>query len=281
MLFAQKDLSNVLGFVSRLYSTLGAQHVDIDVAATESVLGAMRDHLTKQGGIAKASPFKKAATFLCHFIEAAPIKTPLPANSNLVRGLTAATGTEPNPNVVVGLRLAMESLHRAKLRRSDGEEHEFSRRLDLSGHSYVDIVDTLNDATPRHFKYVAVLLEQLAYKTNPRCQYPSYQVANLDSPERQLADILDREDMQDVWAGRAQLLVKRVLSHDLDLDEVVAAMADNLVSNESGAVPRKVAYYRQSQANPDLVDRVAPDGAVTTGKILDGIFVEAETSAQT
>lgn len=96
-----------------------------------------------------------------------------------------------------------------------------------------------------------------------------------------MAGILEREDMQDVWAGRARLLVERIPPHNLDLDEVVAAMADNPASNESGAVPRKVAYYRQSQANPDLVDRVAPDGAVTTGKILDGVFVEAETSAQT
>ena len=208
MLFADNDASNVLGFISRFYATLGVNRVEIDGAAIDSALEASRQHLDEQpGGIERASPFKKAAAFACHFVADEPIKTPLPKQSALAVGLATANAAEPSQNAVVALRIAMESLHRAKLMRSDGTECEVSRRLDLSTHSYADIVDALTQATPEHFKYVAVLLEQLAYKTNPRCQYPSHQVANFDSPECQLEQVISRDDLLDVWAGRAQLEV--------------------------------------------------------------------------
>ncbi len=196
MLFAADDAANVLGFISRYYATLGVRRVEIDDAALDSALRDSRDYLDQQpGGIEGASPFKKAAGFLCHFVEGQPIKTPLPKASDLAVGLATANAAEPNPNAVVALRIAMESLHRAKLRRSDGTECEVSRRLDLSKHSYADIVDALKNATPQDFKYVAVLLEQLTYKTNPRCQYPSYQVANFESPECRLEQVISKADL--------------------------------------------------------------------------------------
>ena len=48
MLFVQDDLANVLGFVSRFYTTLGERRVSVDVDALEAVLQAMREHLGGQ-----------------------------------------------------------------------------------------------------------------------------------------------------------------------------------------------------------------------------------------
>lgn len=280
MLFVQDELANVLGFVSRFYTTLGVRRVSVDVDALENGLEAMREHLSGQpGGVEGASPFRKAAAFLCHFVEAKPIGTPLPLASTFGAALAARLGVPADPNTVLALRIAMESLHGAILERDDGETFQLERRLDLSTHSYIDIVDALTDATPDHFKYVAVLLEQLAYKTNPRCQYPTYQVSNYESPECQLEPILGREALMDVWAGRARLDVVR---DEVDvptaadvIDGIEKSRSTGKLETVRGGTPF---HFRQSRDNPELVDRVSTDGTYTTGRILDGVFVEEAAS---
>lgn len=280
MLLRQDDTTNVLGFVSRFYTTLGEQRVEVDLPALEAALEHARRHLNEQpGGVEAASPFKKAASFVCHFIEAQPIKTPLPCNSNLRTGLTSATGSEPDQNTVVALRIAMESLHRATLRRSDGRTFELSRRLDLSKHSYADIVNALTGSIPAHFKYVTVLLEQLAYKTNLGCQYPSYQVSNHTSPECLLEPAISHDDLLDVWAGRARLRVETTSSPAVNPDDVTKgvelARASGELHQAHGNAPF---HYRISGKDASLVDRVAADGSFVSGKILDGLFVEVAAS---
>lgn len=48
-------------------------------------------------------------------------------------------------------------------------------KIALSRHSYVDITDAFTGATPvTAFKLVTVLFEQMAYKTNPGCQYETF-----------------------------------------------------------------------------------------------------------
>ncbi|MDE0349427.1 MAG: hypothetical protein OXM56_06950 [Gammaproteobacteria bacterium] len=271
MLFAQHDIINVLGFVSRFYTTLGARDVEVDVDALERVLDSMREHLDAHGGAEAVSPFKKAASFVCHFVEQSPLKTRLPRASTLARAIRAATGSQPNQNAVLALRIAMESLQGATLRRSDGQELVLSCRLDLSRHSYVDIVEALSDATPAHFRYVAVLLEQMAYKTNPRCQYATYRVPDLDSPKRNLEALVDDDDLKDVWAGRARLEVQRRAVPSLAPEEVTKGLDRSRIADEIRNAPF---HYRQSRTDPALVDRVAADGAVATGRVRDGVFVE-------
>lgn len=277
MLFVQDELINVLGFVSRFYTTLGVRQVAVDLSRLEDALGEMRAHLDRQpGGIDGASPFKKAATFVCHFVEANPIKSPLPPKSTLGAALATTMGTVPDQNVVVALRIAMESLHGAELRRADGKVFELTRRLDLSRDSYVEIVDALTDATPDHYSYVAVLLEQLAYKTNPRCQDPSYQVSNYDSPECRLEPIIGREDLMDVWAGKANIeVVRRDGAPAFGVRELTAVVEESRASGELDVMRTRVPFhYRQSRSDPALVDRVALDGTFTTGRFFDGVFVE-------
>ena len=279
MLFANDDVPNVLGFISRYYAALGVRRVDIDVVALKSGLERSKEHLDGQpGGVEGASPFKKAAAFVCHFVEANPIKTPLPKNSALAAGLEAANETVANQNAVLALRIAMESLHGAKLTRSDGKECEVSRRLDLSKHSYADVVNALAQAAPEDFKYVAVLLEQLAYKTNPRCQYPSYQVANFESPDCQLEPIISHGDLLDVWAGRARVEIVKKVVQRVDPVDVVEGMAERLSQAPFDAPDLGPFHFRRSKHDPSKVDRISADGAVETGRILDGVFVEDPAS---
>ena len=78
-----------------------------------------------------------------------------------------------NVNEHFALMLAIKSLHGATL--GDGASQKvLTNPIELSQHSLVDIIDALSHATPQnHFKLVSVLLEQIAYKTNPTCQYPN------------------------------------------------------------------------------------------------------------
>lgn len=203
----------------------------------------------------------------------------MPPESTLGAALESRIGAVADQNIVLALRIAMESLHGATLQRTDGKTFELDRRLDLSKHSYVDLVDALTDATPDHFKFVAVLLEQLAYKTNPRCQYPTYQVANYDSPERRLEPILGRDALMDVWAGRAHVEVVRDVVVEPTVDDVIGGIERSRTSGELDTVRDGGPFhYRQSRVDPELVDRVKADGTYTTGRILDGVFVEEPAS---
>ena len=276
MLFAQHEITNVPGFISRFYTTLGERNVRVDVEALEGVLTGIREHLDADNGVDAASPFKKAATFVCHFVEACPVKTRLPRASALARAIRQATGSRPDQNAVIALRIAMESLHGATVRRTDGLTVELSRRLDLSKHSYVDIVDALSEATPAHYKYVAVLLEQLAYKTNPRCQYASYQIAGFDGLECNLEPIIGHDDLMDLWTGRAHLEVVRRPPRSLHPEEVTSGMEKSRASGDFQSISTHAPFrYQRSRTDPELVDRVAADGTVTTGRVHDGIFLEA------
>ncbi len=124
------------------------------------VLG-MRQDFPHVDGLDNASPFKKAANFLCNWIAAKPIHMD-------PKSIT-------HPNTYFALSVAIRSLQGAVL---DGyapeEERVLCRKIELSKHSLVDIVEALSTAIPSsHFKVVTVLLEQMAYKTNPDCQYPN------------------------------------------------------------------------------------------------------------
>ena len=115
----------------------------------------MRQDFPHADGIKQASPFKKAANFVCYWVAAKPITVVPPPLENI--------------NEIFALMVAVESLHGATL----GEKKVLENRIQLSKHSLVDIVESLVAITPQsHFKLVSVMLEQMAYKSNPTCQYP-------------------------------------------------------------------------------------------------------------
>jgi hypothetical protein len=163
----RNDLLNVLAAIDGFADGFGLSNLSIDVGQIEGVLRGMRHDFPAQGGIKMASPFKKAANFLCFFISERPVKNPFGQDSV---GADIAKISN-HQNAMVGFHIAVDALHGAKIHRADGEitlEH----RIRLSKHSYIDAIEALAVATPSsHFHLVSVFLEQLCYRTNPDASY--------------------------------------------------------------------------------------------------------------
>ena len=172
MLFATDDdrgtdVDTILAFVAGVYAQFHLE-AGVDRAGIEVCVHGMRQDFP--GGLDKASPFKRATNFVCNFVARRPRSTPLPEG----RFGPHLTEIDNHANACIALLLAVESLHEARLEWCDGSIHVLENRIEFSRHSLIDIVDALSTATPStSFKLVSVLLEQMAYKTNPRCQYPT------------------------------------------------------------------------------------------------------------
>ena len=172
MLFSndcRTDVNTILAFVSGAYLQFGLK-ASVNQASIQACVYGMRQDFPHEGGFVKASPFKLTANFVCNFVANRPISTPLPKalfDSYL-------TSIDNHANAYFAFLVAVESLHRAQLEWCDGSIHVLENRIRYSRHSLTDIVDALSTATPStSFKLVSVLLEQMAYKTNPDCQYPT------------------------------------------------------------------------------------------------------------
>lgn len=160
------DVVHILQFCNDFVAGLGMERVDVDTAAITGILKGLRVDF-HNGGAEKASAFKKAANFVTFFVAQKPIKTDL---QNLCEELSKIRNYS---NAVLAFEIAREALHGATIERNDGTTFTLVNRIEVSDHSYVDIIDALSDATPNvHFKMVTVLLEQLAYRANPDASYP-------------------------------------------------------------------------------------------------------------
>ncbi|PTQ89793.1 hypothetical protein [Agitococcus lubricus] len=168
----EQDKSAILRRIAFVCDELGVGQVDISSKDLEYVCYKMRTGFPCKYGLEKASVFKKVAYFVALFIQHKPIKSEL---------LAVEVGTElakVNINALIAFDIAIRVLSRAKINRSDGKVFTGIRRISLSNHSYMDILDTLsspNEAqitAPTHFKLLAVFFEQLVYKDNPDIQYP-------------------------------------------------------------------------------------------------------------
>ena len=163
------DVILILTFIDKYTINLGITDVVLDVALIERVVSTSKADFPHDGGLGKASAFKQAANFACFFVAERPILEPFPVD---------AIGPElakiaNHQNAMVAFALAEASLHKSKIQRKD-KEVVVSNPMKYSKHSYIDIIDALASITPSsHFKLVSVLLEQLVYKTNPECQYPT------------------------------------------------------------------------------------------------------------
>ena len=158
------DVNTILTFIASIYEQFGL-HAGVDLHRIRACVLGMRQDFP--GGLDKASPFKRAANFVCYFVAVRPISTPLPDDFG-----PYLTDIGNHANAYIAFLLAVESLHEAELKWCDGSIHKLCKRIEFSRHSLIDIVDALATATPStSFKLVSVLLEQMAYKTNPDCQY--------------------------------------------------------------------------------------------------------------
>lgn len=161
------DTASVLAFINDFTVGLGIDHVQINTWAIEAVVKGMKFYFPHIDGLEKASPFKKAANFLCYFVAEAPIRDSFPQDKIGLR-----LSKLPNhQNAIVGFMFICKALHGATLQRKN-QVISLKNPIKVSRHSLEDIVDALTTISPQtSFKLVSVFLEQLVYKTNPDCQY--------------------------------------------------------------------------------------------------------------
>ncbi|MGJ7570873.1 hypothetical protein ACSFBX_10085 [Variovorax sp. RB2P76] len=166
------DAVTVLQYVDSYTAGIGVKNVIIDSGVVFSVVSGCKLDFPHIDGIEKASTFKKVANFICFFISQRPLRDPFPAS---VVGERLAK-VDNHQNAIIAFALAMDALERSVVHKKQPsgeiEPFQITSRIEVSPHSYRDIVEALATATPAtHFKLVTVLLEQLVYKTNPNCQY--------------------------------------------------------------------------------------------------------------
>lgn len=172
MLFnnTQSDLVHTLKFINDYTKSIGIENIDIDVNKVGSIIAiAKEDGIFSTGGAVSASVFRKLASFTSYFVAERPITNAFPLEKigeNLHR-------ISNHQNAIIALEIAIVSLKGAKIcRKNNNEMLALSNAIKLSTHSYVDIVDALTGVTPSSgMKLVAVLLEQMAYRQNPACEY--------------------------------------------------------------------------------------------------------------
>jgi len=127
-----------------------------------------RPDFPHKDGIAKASPFKKAANFFVWFVASKPILDEFPETI-----ITKELKAIPNhQNVILAYHMAVDCLHGAELHK-DGRVMVLSHKIKVSHHFFHDFVEAYSCATPSSdFKAASLLFEQLAYKVNPDAPYP-------------------------------------------------------------------------------------------------------------
>lgn len=163
------DLTCILAFLEGVGFNDSNKRMAIDISKLRSILNGIRQDFPHKDGIDKASIFKKVATFMVYFISDKPIQSDIAGLQNIPEDISVF----PNHiNTLVAIFIAFEALHGALIHCTNGTEKKLDHKIEISKHSFVDLVDALSTATPStHFKMASVLLEQLAYKTNPECQY--------------------------------------------------------------------------------------------------------------
>ncbi len=164
----QQDLVNILRYINDYTESIEIVNVVIDTNKVREIIAiAKEDGHYAAGGVDKASAFRKLASFISFFVAERPIINAFPVDiigEDLHR-------ISNHQNAIIALNLAMDSLQGATIYRGDGL-FTLTNAIKLSRHSYIDIVDALTGVTPAHgMKMVAVLLEQMAYRQNPKCEY--------------------------------------------------------------------------------------------------------------
>lgn len=168
MAYASEAEAILLVYANDFAKGLGLTQLNFNDSALRSAILTMEANFPHNDGLENASPFKKAATFITYFVAERPIEEPFP-----VETLKSLTGIKNHQNAIFAFEYAIDMLHGAVIKRSDGKEVTLENRINVSHHSYRDIIDALSVITPQsHFQLVSVLLEQLAYRANNDASYP-------------------------------------------------------------------------------------------------------------
>jgi len=155
-------------YVDAFAQSMGLTALNVNSQAFSQVAAALsRPDFPHADGIAKASPFKKAANFFVWFVAAKPILDEMPTEL-----ITPELKRIPNhQNVIFAYHMALDCLHGAELRKN-GHTVVLKNKIKVSNHFFHDFVDAYSAATPiSDFKPACLLFEQMAYKANPGISY--------------------------------------------------------------------------------------------------------------
>lgn len=114
-------------------------------------------------GAENANVFKKSAAFLCEFV-----------GEQIVENFECKMSVKlkkiiNHGSAIIAFHIVTTMLNNATVQNG---KKSIKNPIELSKHSYIDIIDALHDITLYgSFRLVAVLLEQLVYKSNPDLQY--------------------------------------------------------------------------------------------------------------
>lgn len=101
-----QDIAAILTFITGYCAQYDMRDLQIDVSKIRTVVRGMRQDFPHDGGLVQASPFKKAANFVCNFVAMKPVATPLPdrlVDPDLLR-------VDNHINALLALTIAIESL---------------------------------------------------------------------------------------------------------------------------------------------------------------------------
>lgn len=167
------DLRNLLSYIDSFCAGVGFETFEIDEKKLLTVLQLVRQNFPHKDGIENANPFKKIAYFIVNFMAERPMQSSFPDSFKI--NDTKLNSIKNHQNAIIAYAIATDSLVDAEIYSTciEGSESLVLRnKIKVSKHSYVDIIDAMCDCTPvSHFKSMAVLFEQLAYRANPDASY--------------------------------------------------------------------------------------------------------------
>lgn len=155
------------------------KHISIDTSAVDVLISAINEETDFPyiNGKENASAFKKAAYLVTYIMSMQLIKGVEYENEIDNSYQFSHPLKTYDPNAVFAVSLAITLLNDHQIHRSDGTVLSGFNQLALTEHSYLDLLEALTSITispSQHYKLIALLLEQIFYKTNPHCQYPSF-----------------------------------------------------------------------------------------------------------
>jgi len=163
------DYNNILAFLDGFSEQYALGPLIVQPYALDRVIKEVYHDFPCKNGIENASIFKKAATFVLAFVDAQPIINPLPRDKfpeDLIH-------INNHQNGLLALLMVFRGMHQASICRPKDEIITLQNEIEIPDHSLIDLVDAISNASLNtHFKMLTLFLEQLAYKTNPDCQYP-------------------------------------------------------------------------------------------------------------
>lgn len=165
----QEDLTQVLAVADAFVDGWGCDQIYVQQSKLKNALLGMRQKFPANGGLKQASAFKKCANFICFLVSDGPFLRPFPIE-NIGTELAEINNHQ---NAMIAFYIAVDALHNATIHQANGDKVVLTKKIILSEHSYIDIIEALATATPAsHFHMVSVLLEQLCYRYNPDASYP-------------------------------------------------------------------------------------------------------------